>query len=87
MQSFIRYNLRTGQTIYEKEMNFNQPYSYAIHTQVILFLLVHRSDKTANAIFFLISAFGINYFSKRYMWQKFLEILTFQWRWQQVWEH
>lgn len=54
MQSFIRYNFvtRTGQTIYEKKMNFNQPYSYAIHTQVILFLLVHRSDKTANVIFF-----------------------------------
>lgn len=38
MQLFIRFNYvtRTRQTIDEKDMNFNQPYSYAIHTQAIL---------------------------------------------------
>lgn len=38
MQLFIRFNFvtRTRQTIDEKDMNFNQPYSYAIHTQAIL---------------------------------------------------
>lgn len=45
MQLFIRFNFvtRTRQTIDEKDMNFNQPYSYAIHTQAILsfFCLVH----------------------------------------------
>lgn len=38
MQLFIRFNFvtRTRQTIDEKDMDFNQPYSYAIHTQAIL---------------------------------------------------
>lgn len=39
MQLFIRFYFVTitRQTIDEKDMNFNQPYSYAIHTQAILF--------------------------------------------------
>lgn len=66
MQLFIRFNFvtRTCQTIDEKDMNFNQPYSYAIHTQAILFLLflVHWSDKGAKCWGFF---FGIIFFLKK----------------------
>lgn len=69
MQLFIRFNFvtRTRQTIDEKDMNFNQPYSYAIHTQAILSFFVWSTEviKGPNVGFFLISV--SSFFLKRYM--------------------
>lgn len=73
MQLFIRFNFvtRTRQTIDEKDMNFNQPYSYAIHTQAILFFLGSTEViKGPNVGFFFY--FGIIFFLKKiYVTKKF----------------
>lgn len=70
MQLFIRFNFvtRTRQTIDEKDMNFNQPYSYAIHTQAILssfFFWSTEVIKGPNVVVFFISV--SSFFLKRYM--------------------
>lgn len=64
MQLFIRFNFvtRTCQTIDEKDMNFNQPYSYAIHTQA--FISFFWSTEVIK-VFFIISV--SSFFLKRYM--------------------
>lgn len=76
MQLFIRFNFvtRTRQTIDEKDMNFNQPYSYAIHTQAILssffFFWSTEVIKGPNVVVFFY--FGIIFFLKNiYMTKKF----------------
>lgn len=73
MQLFIRFNFvtRTRQTIDEKDMNFNQPYSYAIHTQAILFFWGSTEViKGPNVGFFFY--FGIIFFLKKiYVTKKF----------------
>lgn len=72
MQLFIRFYFvtRTRQTIDEKDMNFNQPYSYAIHTQAILFFFWSTEViKGTNVVFFY---FGIIFFLKKiYVTKKF----------------
>lgn len=69
MQLFIRFNFvtRTRQTIDEKDMNFNQPYSYAIHTQAILSSFFWSTEviKGPNVVVFFISV--SSFFLNRYM--------------------
>lgn len=69
MQLFISFNFvtRTRQTIDEKDMNFNQPYSYAIHTQVIVSFF--WSTEVIKVFFYY---FGIIFFLKKiYVTKKF----------------
>lgn len=70
MQLFIRFDFvtRTRQTIDEKDMNFNQPYSYAIHTQAILssfFFWYTEVIKGPNVVVFFISV--SSFFLKTYI--------------------